>query len=139
MTRIKYLIFPVIFFLIFSFFFSQSRVFAGSYSSEKQVGSTTNTCSVNISWKEYRGQRKIYYGNWDGTYTVFLYRSGEDRDHYLARRVTSDTRVRIENLPAGSSYVAEVFLTGAFLNPDVPYWAKLSSFPCNQTSLQKIK
>lgn len=105
----------LVLFLIGFYFHSQAN-----FAVNAAVVPKTN-CTVTFAWVDYSYQRKIFYGSWDGTYTVFLFPQGTTRDQYVARKQTKDSKVSFENLQPDVKYIAEVFITGAFLEGKQPY------------------
>lgn len=97
----------------------------------------TGGCSMRISWTAYRNQRPIFYGKWDGTYTVFVFPEGQTRDQNIWKKTTANTTVDITGLQNGVSYRGEVFVTGAFLSGVAPYWSSFGPVGCQKT--QTIK
>lgn len=135
-----------LFSLIFAILFIQT-VFASPILAAEPVRPTQNTqvqhttnnnCQIKFGWVKFNNQRKLSYGAWDGTYTVFVFRKGQTRDQFVAREQTSDTKIVIENLIAGEDYEAEVFITGAFLAGRTPYWWKYDLLSCSTAQVRTV-
>jgi hypothetical protein len=96
---------------------------------------TDHNCRVRFNWLKFENQSRLFYGTWDGTYTVFLFRKGETRDKFVVRETTIDDEIVIGGLVPRQAYQAEIFLTGAFHLPSKPYWYKHSWLTCSEGPL----
>lgn len=124
-------------YFLLDFLFFQKDLFAATTitttSNQPLPSVPSPDCKLDFGWIPYNGV-PLSYGTWDGTYTVFLYRSFEDRDHAVAKIRTSENKAQFSNLVPGQRYTAEVFLTGAFVAGPNPYWDKFLSMPCSYSS-----
>ncbi|HSX57639.1 MAG TPA: LPXTG cell wall anchor domain-containing protein [Candidatus Saccharimonadales bacterium] len=95
-------------------------------------------CTLSFGWIPFNGQTSLSSGKWDGTYTVYLYKTYTDANHSVATTKTKDFRVEFSNLIPGQRYSSEVWLTGATVAGLQPYWTKFFSMPCSLPSASLI-
>lgn len=121
---------------------SQSSAPTNTTSSNPSTPTTSvnNNCSIRVSWTAFQNQRPIFYGSWDGTYTIFVFPDGQTRDQFVWSKKITATTVDVTGLQNGKSYRGEIFITGAFLSGATPYWSSFGPVGCkvaNTTSTSK--
>ena len=110
-----------------------AQVFAATNETNRTIN-TARDCRINLSWVPFNPKmHKLVYGQWDGTYTVFLFREHETRDQFVVREKSNDTSVLLRGLEPNQEYTAEIFATGGFRTYERPYHVKFDSLRCRVT------
>lgn len=99
-----------------------------------QAAPANNNCSIRVAWTAFQNQRPIFYGSWDGSYTIFVFPDGQTRDQFVWNKKVTATTADVTGLQSGKNYRGEIFITGAFLSGATPYWSSFGPVGCKVTN-----